>query len=121
MMTGDFMPVAALGLGVLSGLIITTLYLGGDYLWNRWKKHKGSKDNEALIDYMTACHELNAYIDPERNMNERARISLQHTMLDKFSQYPGAVKGDLFNRRLLHLWIQVNAGKLLVKYQGEVH
>ena len=78
------------------------------------------KGAAGAVDYDQACQIANRYIDPDDTMRNGVRITVRSDILSKFDLVIGAKIGEQYNGDLLHLWLQKNAARFLVKNRGEM-
>ena len=74
------------------------------------------------VDYIGACEIVDGYIHlATHDMRDRVRLSVRHSIIERFGQSTGAMLGQgQYNRALLHQWMQSNAARFLVHHRGEM-
>ena len=86
-------------------------------------RNSGEKsDAPATTDYIGACAIVDRYIESAlRDKPVGVRLSIRHGFINRFDKVTGAKLGEyLYNRDLLHQWIQSNAARFLVEHVNEM-
>ena len=105
--------------GFATGVGVTLITLALLAEVENWRKRRQSSQS-TLVDYATACSIINAYIDPDQTMRSGIIIAVRSQILARFELVVGAKRGDLYDKALLHRWLQKNAARALVKHQDEI-
>ena len=76
----------------------------------------------ATVEYIEACAIVDRYIEPAlRDKRAGVRLSVRKDFIDQFDKVTGAKLGEyLYNRALLHQWMESNAARFLVENRGEM-
>ena len=108
----------------LAGLLFSALLLWGDRLDAWWKQFRGSAtpQDSSTADYMTATAIIDGYLQHATvDMRPGVNITIRTDILKRFEESPGAMLGEgIYSREHLHLWMQTNMGRLLIRYRGDL-
>lgn len=92
-----------------------------DALENTGQEDDPAPDS-ASVGYAEAIFIIERYIGPALvDKRPGVRITTRQKFLDRFARVTGAKVGEnLYNRALLHEWMQTNAAEFLVEHQEEM-
>ena len=77
---------------------------------------------DATVDYIGACAIVDRYIEPAlRDKRSSVRLSVRNNFVEQFGKMTGARLGEcVYNRALLHQWMESNAARFLVENRHEM-
>ena len=93
-------------------------------VWPGIKRTFGRKEKpaSAAVYYIDACAIVDSYINPALpDKSDIIKLTIRQDFIQRFEKVTGAMLGEgLYNRQLLHQWMQSNAARFLVEHRNEM-
>lgn len=101
------------------GIFLYAVWPGIKQTFGRNRKKKPASPAVYFVD---ACAIVDSYIQPALpDKPSMIRLTIRQDFIERFEKVTGAMLGEgLYNRQLLHQWMQSNAARFLVERRHEM-